>query len=138
MYIMFVTVYYLYYCLNLYKFYNLETFFWFQYVFQRKSPMHWLITIQIEHWMLIFSIFRDFSFTITLRQWSKGVTSMRSLCLVIQRCLRGTPLGFCLRVTVNEKPLNLSFQRHFVNGLQNIKTFLPTFYFQVYFSEIDR
>ena len=32
---------------------------------------------------------------------------MLSLCLVIQRCLRGTPLGFCLKVIVNEKLLNL-------------------------------
>ena len=32
---------------------------------------------------------------------------MLSLCLVIQRCLRGTPSGFCLRIIVNEKPLNL-------------------------------
>ena len=30
-----------------------------------------------------------------------------SLCLVIQRCLCGTPLGFCLRVIVNEEPLDL-------------------------------
>ena len=32
---------------------------------------------------------------------------MLSLCLGIQRCLRGTALGFCLRVIVNEKSLNL-------------------------------
>ena len=32
---------------------------------------------------------------------------MLILCLVIQRCLRATPLGFYLRVIVNEKPLNL-------------------------------
>ena len=32
---------------------------------------------------------------------------MLYLCLVIQRCLRGTPLGFCLRVIVNEKPPNV-------------------------------
>ena len=30
---------------------------------------------------------------------------MLSLCLVFQRCLRGTPLGFCFRVIVIEKPL---------------------------------
>ena len=30
-----------------------------------------------------------------------------SLCIVIQRCMRVTPLGFCLRVFVNEKRLNL-------------------------------
>ena len=29
-----------------------------------------------------------------------------SLCLVIQQCLRGTPLGLSLRVIVNENPLN--------------------------------
>ena len=32
---------------------------------------------------------------------------MLSLCLVIQGGMRKTPLGFCLRVIVNEKPLNL-------------------------------
>ena len=32
---------------------------------------------------------------------------MISFYLVIQRCMRVTPLGFCLRVIVNEKPLNL-------------------------------
>jgi len=54
--------------------------------------------------------FRGFPFTITLRQKPKGVPSrqrMLSLCLVIQRCLRGTPLCFCLGVIVNEKSLNL-------------------------------
>ena len=49
---------------------------------------------------------RDFSFTITLRQKLKGVTRMLSL-LVIQRCIRVTPLGFYIRVIVNEKHLNL-------------------------------
>ena len=32
---------------------------------------------------------------------------MLSLCLVIQRGMRVTPLGFCFRVIVNEKLLNL-------------------------------
>ena len=32
---------------------------------------------------------------------------MLFLCLFIQRGMRVTPLGFCLRVIVNEKPLNL-------------------------------
>ena len=32
---------------------------------------------------------------------------MLSLCLAIQRGMRVTPLGFCLRVIVNKKPLNL-------------------------------
>ena len=32
---------------------------------------------------------------------------MLTLCLVIHRGMRVTPLGFCLRVIVNEKPLNL-------------------------------
>lgn len=49
---------------------------------------------------------RDFSFTITLRQKLKEVTRMLSL-LVIQRCIRVTPLGFYIRVIVNEKHLNL-------------------------------
>ena len=50
---------------------------------------------------VVFSRFRGFSFTITLRQRLKGVTCMLSLCFVIQRCLRGTPLVFCVRVIVN-------------------------------------
>ena len=32
---------------------------------------------------------------------------MLSLCLVMQRGMCVTPLGFCFRVIVNEKPLNL-------------------------------
>ena len=32
---------------------------------------------------------------------------MLSPCLVIQRGMCETPLGFCLRIIVNEKPLNL-------------------------------
>ena len=32
---------------------------------------------------------------------------MLSLCLVIQRGMRVTPLGFCLRVIVDEIPQNL-------------------------------
>ena len=43
---------------------------------------------------VVFSRLRDYSFTITLRQRPKGVTCMLSLCLIIQRCLRGTLLGF--------------------------------------------
>ena len=56
---------------------------------------------------VVFSRFRGFSFTITLRQKPKGVTHMLSLCLVIQRGICITPLGFCLGVIVNEKLLNL-------------------------------
>ena len=37
---------------------------------------------------------------------------MLSLCLLIQRDLRATPLGFYLRVLVNEKPLNLEKTTH--------------------------
>ena len=38
----------------------------------------------------------------------KGVTRMLSLlCLIIHCCLRVTPQGFCLRIIVNEKLLNL-------------------------------
>ena len=65
---------------------------------------------------VVFSRFRGFSFTITLRQKPKGVPRMLSLFLVIRRCLRGTPLGFFLRVIVNEKPLNLK-RRHLVSYL---------------------
>ena len=34
---------------------------------------------------------------------------MISLCLVLQCGIRVTPLDFCLRVIVNEKPLNLKY-----------------------------
>ena len=51
------------------------------------------------------SPFQDFGVTITLRKRPAGVTSMLSF-FFIQRCLRGTPLGFCLRVIVKEKPIN--------------------------------
>ena len=57
--------------------------------------------------MSYFQDFGGFPLTITLRQKPKGVTHMVSLCHVIQHCLRGTPLGFCLGFMVNEKPLNL-------------------------------
>jgi len=35
------------------------------------------------------------------------VHALLSPCLVIHHGMPVTPLGFCLRVTVNEKPLNL-------------------------------
>ena len=56
---------------------------------------------------VVFSRLKGFSFTENLWQRPIDVTHMLSLCLVIQRCLLGTPLGFCLRVIVNKKPLNL-------------------------------
>ena len=37
----------------------------------------------------------------------QGITRMLSLCLVIQCGVRVSPLGFFLRVIVNEKPLNI-------------------------------
>jgi len=40
-------------------------------------------------------------------QKPKGVTRMLNLCLVIQRAVHITPLGFCLRGTVNAASLNL-------------------------------
>ena len=43
----------------------------------------------------------------TPRQKPKGVMRMLSLGLVIQRGIRLTSLSLCLRVIVNEKPLNL-------------------------------
>ena len=59
---------------------------------------------------VVFSGFRGFSFTITLRQKPKGV-QRRQRWITRQResmrCLRGTPLGLCLRVNVNKKTLNL-------------------------------
>ena len=65
---------------------------------------HRLIKITDGTVDVVFSRFMCVSFTITLRQKPKEVTSILSLCLVIQRV---TPLDFCLRVIVNEKPLNL-------------------------------
>ena len=48
-----------------------------------------------------------FSFTINLSQKPKGVTRMLFLFLVIQRGIHVAPLGFCLRVILNEKLLIL-------------------------------
>ena len=42
---------------------------------------------------------------------------MLSLCILIQRGKRVTPLAFCLRVIMNEKPLNLEKRRHLVSYL---------------------
>ena len=55
-----------------------------------------LIRITDKTLDVVFSRFRGFSFTITLRQKSKGVKYAHalSLCLVIQRGMRVTPLGF--------------------------------------------
>ena len=55
---------------------------------------------------VVFSRFRGFSFTITLRQKPKWVRRRLSFCLVIQRGMRVAPLG-CFRIIVNEKLLNL-------------------------------
>ena len=67
--------------------------------------------------------FKSFSFTVTLRQKPKGITRMLSLCLVIQCCLHGTPLSFCLRVIVNEKILK---RRHLVFYLYFFKIYAYT------------
>ena len=80
--------------------------------YEERSPLSgsfytWINNITDRTLDVVFSRFRGFSLTLNLRQRSKGVTRMLSLCLVIQRCLRGTHLGFCLRIFVNEKPLNL-------------------------------
>ena len=56
---------------------------------------------------VVFSRIRSFSFQKNLRQKPKGVTHKLSLCLVIQRSMRVTPLGFCLRTILNKIPLNL-------------------------------
>ena len=52
-----------------------------------------LKTTQIDHYMSSFEGLGVFSFTITLRQKPKEIPRMQrmfSLCLEIQRCLRGT------------------------------------------------
>ena len=60
---------------------------------------------------IVFSKFGCNSFIITLSQKPREVLRSRrktdSLCLVILRQLRETPLGFCLRVIVNEFHPNL-------------------------------
>ena len=60
---------------------------------------------------IVFSKFGCNSFIITLSQKPREVLRSRrktdSLCLVILRQLRETPLGFCLRIIVNEFHPNL-------------------------------
>ena len=56
---------------------------------------------------VVFSRFRAFSFFISPKQLERSL----SLCLVIQPSMRVTPLGFCLRVIVNEKLQNLEKMR---------------------------
>ena len=56
---------------------------------------------------------------------------MLSLCLIIQFRLRGTPLGFCLRVIVNEKPLNL--ETFSVLSVIYYKSMHIGFKFQIYY-----
>ena len=59
---------------------------------------------------VVFSRFRDFSFTRTLRQKPKGVTRMLSLCLVNQRSMRVTSLGFCISVISDLSVLFLIYE----------------------------
>ena len=56
---------------------------------------------------------------------------LSSLCFVIQRCQHGTPLGFCLRVNVNENPLNLEKTTYLVFYLY----FLLIYGFKQYLTE---
>ncbi|XP_023346033.1 restin homolog [Eurytemora carolleeae] len=58
---------------------------------------------------------------------------MLSLCLIIQFRLRGTPLGFCLRVIVNEKPLNLENTTSSVVSVIYYKSMHTGFKFQIYY-----
>jgi len=69
---------------------------------------HRLIKITNRTLDVVFSRFGWNSFTITLKQKPRRV--LRSLCLVIQRRLRETPLGFCLRVILNEFHPNLEIR----------------------------
>ena len=73
----------------------------------RKPCTHRLIKKQIEYQMSSFQYLRFFSITMTLRQNSKGVTRMLRWMTRQKESMRVTPLGFCLRVIVNENPLNL-------------------------------
>ena len=74
---------------------------------------HRLIKITERTLDVVFSIFMCVSFTITLKQKPKGVTlSQRrtgSLSIDLQDRQRAcsTPLGFCIRVSVNETHKNL-------------------------------
>ena len=76
-------------------------------IYSDNGFKHRLIKITNRTLDVDFSRFMYVSFKITLRQKPKGVTRKLSLCLVIHRGMRVTPLGFCLRVFVNEKPINL-------------------------------
>ena len=54
------------------------------------------------------SFFQDLGVFVHNNPKSVAQRSYAHALTVIQRCLRGTPLGLCIeRVIVNEKPLNL-------------------------------
>ena len=56
---------------------------------------------------VVFAIFKGILFTITVSQKPEGVTRMQRLSTRQTESMRVTPLGFCLRVIMNKKPLNL-------------------------------
>ena len=62
-----------------------------------------LITILVDRTIdVVFSRFRVFSFTITLRKKPKGVTRRQRWITRQRESMRVTPLSFCLKVIVNE------------------------------------
>ena len=67
---------------------TLENYYCGGFIHEPKINNNTTITLDV-----VFSRFRVFSFTITLRQKPKRATRMLSLCLVIQRGMRVTPLG---------------------------------------------
>ena len=81
------------------------------YMSERMDLNQRLIRITDRTLDIVFSKFGCNSFIITLSQKPREVLRSRrktdSLCLVILRQLRETPLGFCLRVIVNEFHPNL-------------------------------
>ena len=56
---------------------------------------------------VVFSRFWGFSFNIALRQQPKGATRMLSRSSLSFNSTRHAPLGFCLRIIMYEKSLNL-------------------------------
>ena len=73
--------------------------------FSKQKHGHTLITKQIDRYM---SSIQDFFFINNYPEAEgKRSYSLLSLCLVIQHGIRVTSLGFCLRIIMNEKPINL-------------------------------
>ena len=127
-------------CIILYMLLYVVKFFYIQ-IFSR-FVYHRLFKITERTLDVVFSRFISISYTITLRQNPKGVTRSRIRTdslqnqktereLVLRR-LRVTPLGFCLRVIVNDKHINLKKTTYCVLSVILINLWLiPSFLFYV-------